>query len=243
MTVKYYVGTSGFTYAHWREVFYPKGVPQRKWLEFYAERFGTVEMNNPFYRLPAKATFQAWRERTPAGFVFAVKASRYITHIRRLQAAEEPVRLFVERARSLGDKLGPILYQTPSGFKMDLEVLDAFLRKLPSGLRHVMEFRDQSWHTEPVFDLLRRHKVALCVHDWHGQKVPVAAPAGFAYFRFHGPSGKYEGKYSAARLRSWATRIRSLGSGVKTVYVYFNNDAGGHALEDAKTMEGLLLTA
>jgi uncharacterized protein YecE (DUF72 family) len=159
-----WIGTSGYVYPHWRRrVFYPEGLRQREELAWYASRFRTVELNNPFYRLPEPESFDRWRDAVPEGFVFAVKASRYITHIRRLRDTAESVALFLERASRLGDKLGPLLFQLPPTFHADLDALRRFLGELPSGHRWVIEFRHPSWHTPEAYQTLGAHQAALCI--------------------------------------------------------------------------------
>ena len=238
--VDYHVGTSGFVYRHWSGVFYPPGLPQGQWLAYYARRFATVELNSTFYHLPSEAAFDGWRARTPEGFVFAVKASRFITHIKRLRDAEVPVRTFLERARRLGQRLGPVLYQLPLQMRRDDGLLEAFLVLLPKGYRHAFEFRNEIWFADGVLDLLRWYNAGFCVMDMVGYRCPLTATADFAYVRFHGPSGAYFGPYSDAELREWAGKIRGLASGLDAAYVYFNNDAGGAAVSNALTLGEML---
>ena len=238
MTAKCFVGTSGWHYDHWRGRFYPIGLPKSKWLDFYAQQFPTVEINNSFYRLPSEKAFAAWHDSSPAHFLFAVKVSRYITHIKKLRNVEEALETFLERARGLGAKLGPLLYQLPPNMKRNDAVLEKFLSILPPGLRHVFEFRNESWLDEGVFDILRRHSAALCIMDLPGFTSPVAATADFAYIRFHGSQWLYGSCYTDEELRMWAERIAGLGVG--EVYVYFNNDAEGFALRNALTLSRLL---
>ncbi|MDY6917437.1 MAG: DUF72 domain-containing protein [Chloroflexota bacterium] len=232
----YCIGTSGWVYRHWREVFYPSKLPQSRWLEFYTSHFSTVELNNSFYRLPTEKAFGGWRDTVPPGFVYAVKVSRFITHIKRLREAEEPVQTFLSRARLLGDKLGPLLYQLPPNMHRNDARLDAFLSLLPTGLRHVVEFRHESWLDEEVFDILRRHNAGLCVFDMPDLSCPLLATADFAYVRFHGATGLYYSCYSDEELAEWAGRIRALGDSLDAVYIYFNNDAAGYAVKNARTL-------
>ncbi|MBI4499109.1 MAG: DUF72 domain-containing protein [Chloroflexi bacterium] len=235
-----WVGTSGWVYQHWRGRFYPADLPQGRWLEFYARHFATVEVNAPFYRLPSAAAVVAWRERVPPGFRYAVKASRLITHLKRLKDCADPLAVFLDRARLLGPKLGPVLYQLPSDLPQDTALLAEFLDLLPHDLQHTIEFRHASWFAEAVYDLLRAHNVALCIHDWQGMACPLAVTATFAYFRFHGPTGYYTGQYGEDALRGWAQRIREAVAGLEDVYAYFNNDAQAWAVEDARTLRRLL---
>jgi len=223
-------------YRHWREVFYPYKLPQSKWLEFYTRHFSTVELNNSFYRLPTEKAFSSWRETSPAGFVYAVKVSRFITHIKRLKDVDEPVDTFLSKAQLLEEKLGPLLYQLPPNMHRDDERLDAFLSLLPSGLRHVVEFRHDSWLDDAVFAILRKHNVGLCVFDMPDLSCPLRATADFAYVRFHGATGLYYSRYSDDELEDWARRISGLASDLDAVYVYFNNDAEGYAIENARAL-------
>lgn len=237
---RYLVGTSGFVYPHWKGLFYPPGLPQRQWFDHYARSFNTAELNNPFYRLPSEAAFQAWRRRAPPGFVYAVKASRFITHMKKLRGVADAVALFVSRARLLGPALGPILYQLPPNLRRHDDLLEEFLALLPPDLRQVMEFRHSSWFAPQVFDILRKHRIGFCVFDMHDLPCPVEVTADFAYFRFHGPAGLYGGSYSEEALGDWAAQMAGLGAEVKTAYAYFNNDAEAHAVANAQTLAALL---
>ena len=230
MSIKYYVGTSGWHYDHWRGVVYPGDLAKSGWLGYYSGRFPTVELNNSFYRLPSERAFAMWRDSTPAGFLFAVKVSRFITHIKKLRNVEGPVETFLERARILEDKLGPLLYQLPPNMKRNDALLEAFWGLLPVG-SHVFEFRHESWLDEGVFKTLRRHNAGFCIFDMPDFTTPVTATADFAYVRFHGSQWMYGGCYSDEELRVWAGRLQGLG--VRTVYAYFNNDAEGFAVRNA----------
>ncbi len=240
MTASYRIGTSGWHYDHWKGIFYPDDLPKSRWLEFYARHFHTVELNNSFYRLPSEKAFSAWRDSAPDGFTFAVKASRYITHVKRLKDSPEPVNKFLARAENLKDKLGPVLYQLPPNFHRNDERLETFLSSLPAGVRHVIEFRHRSWLEEEVFDMLRRHGAGICVFDLPDLTCPPVATADFAYVRFHGSSGLYSSDYTDEELGSWADKISSLAADLKDVFIYFNNDVGGFALKNARTLESLL---
>jgi uncharacterized protein YecE (DUF72 family) len=237
------VGTSGYVYDHWRGLFYPPGLPQRRWLSYYAERFPTVELNNPFYRLPAAATFEAWRRAVPPGFVFAVKASRFITHMKRLKDAARHLGLFLRRARRLGPALGPVLFQLPERFHADVERLDGFLAALGSqrlvpGLRAALEVRHASWLDAAVLERLSRAGVALCLHDSVALRVDGPVTADFVYVRRHGAGAR--GGYSRQALRADAERIAGWLAENRDVYVYFNNDARAFAVADALTLGRLL---
>lgn len=238
MSTKYYIGTSGWHYQHWRERFYPRDLNTSRWLEFYSQSFDTVELNNSFYRLPTEKAFATWRDASPLGFTFAVKVSRFITHIKRLKDTTEPVVNFMARARLLEQKMGPLLYQLPPNMKRNNQTLEDFLKALPSGQRHVFEFRNDSWLDDRVFELLHRYNAGFCIFDMPGLTTPIVATADFAYIRFHGSTWLYGGDYSENELEDWARRIVALG--VKVVYVYFNNDAEAFAVRNALTLRHLL---
>jgi len=240
MSLHYYIGTSGWHYDHWRVRFYTEKLIKAKWLEFYAGHFTTVELNNSFYRLPSEAAFATWRDSSPANFTFAVKVSRFITHIKRLRNTEEAVDNFVTRARILGGKLGPLLYQLPPNMHRNDEVLESFLTTLPQGMKHVVEFRHESWLDEKVFEILRRYNVGLCVFDMPSFTCPLVVTADFAYVRFHGSTGLYSSCYSDEELADWAKRLANLAASLKEVYIYFNNDAEAFAVRNAITLRAFL---
>jgi uncharacterized protein YecE (DUF72 family) len=225
-----HVGTSGWQYDDWTPGFYPKDLPRRAWLGWFADRFSSVEVNNTFYRLPERETFERWRAETPDGFVIAVKASRYITHVRRLRDPEEPVRRFLERAEGLGSRLGPVLFQLPPRFPADPSRLAGLIGLLPDDLCAAFEFRDPSWETDEVRAMLRDAGAALVVADRPGTRLPERVVGDWMYVRFH--QGRRAGPdYPRPKLRRWAGRIAELG--VRDVFAYFNNDAGGAAIRDA----------
>jgi uncharacterized protein YecE (DUF72 family) len=240
-----FIGTSGYVYPHWRGLFYPEGLPQREWLRFYSERFNTVELNSPFYRLPDVETFEQWRDAAPKGFVYAVKASRFITHIKKLKDPEEPLKMFLERARALKHALGPVLFQLPGNFRLDLPRLEGFLRALSRqrvvrGLRAVLEVRHPSWLDREVIDRLGAARVALCLADW--PELPVTGPltADFVYLRRHGAGVRYGGSYPDKLLREDARKIRGWLSEGRQVYIYFNNDEAAFAVSDARRLVELV---
>ena len=235
---RYYIGTSGWHYDHWRDEFYPKGMAKSRWLEFYSGHFSTVELNNSFYRLPSEKAFINWRDSSPPEFVFSVKVSRFITHIKRLRNTEEPVANFMARARFLEGKLGPLLYQLPQNMKRDDQLLEDFVKMLYKNACHVFEFRHASWFDDKVFNLLRRYNIGFCIYDMPGFSTPVMATSDLAYIRFHGSRQLYGGCYSEKELEGWAKKITELGAGV--VYAYFNNDAEGFAIRNALTLRNLL---
>jgi len=232
------VGTSGFSYSHWLEVFYPKDLPQRQWLEYYAEHFDTVELNNTFYRMPDAAYCQGWRTRTPEGFCFVVKLNRLLTHRMRLVDCRDLLISYVEGVAALAEKLGPILVQLPPNFPADPRLLGKFLLTRPPGHRWALEFRDPSWLCEEVYAVLRAHNAALVVHDLI-QDHPRVLTAGWTYLRFHGPGG-HDGCYTEQMLRGVAGRIRKHLRAGRDTYVYFNNDLGGHAVNNARRLKQLV---
>lgn len=231
-----WVGTSGWQYRHWRGRFYPPGLPVNRWLEYYADRFPTVELNSPFYKLPERSAFARWRDRVPPDFVIAVKMSRYLTHIRRLRDPAEPVARFLDRASALGDRLGPVLLQLPPNLPADPAALAAVLGHFPSHVQVAVEPRHSSWWTEPVRAVLAAHGAALCWADRLGQPLtPLWRTAEFGYLRLHqGAEGPYP-SYPPALLSSWLDRLTAAFEPTATVYVYFNNDQGGAAIADAAT--------
>lgn len=238
--MKLYVGTSGWVYNHWRERFYTQGLAQARWLEFYNQHFATVELNNSFYRLPSEKAFTAWREHSSSGFVYAVKVSRLITHLKKLRNVEEALETFLSRARILEIKLGPLLYQLPPNMPRNDRVLEAFLDLLPRDLCHVFEFRHESWLDEDIFALLREHNTGFCIYDMPGFTTPVVSTSDFAYIRFHGSADMYGGCYTDTELEGWAERIGELGESLKAVYIYFNNDTQAFAIDNARTLQGKL---
>ncbi len=236
----YFVGTSGWHYDHWRGLFYPEKLPKSEWLRFYAGHFTTVELNNSFYRLPSETAFINWRDSSSNGFVFAVKVSRFITHIKRLRDVEEPLHNFLVRAALLEDKLGPLLYQLPPNMKRNDDTLEAFLAILPAQYHHVLEFRNESWLDEGVFEILRRYNVGLCVFDMPELTCPLVTTSDFAYIRFHGSASLYSSSYSDGELTDWAKCIAASGQNMAKIYIYFNNDAEAYAVRNALTIRQML---
>ena len=227
------IGCSGWQYKHWRGDFYPAELPTARWFAHYALSFDTVEINNSFYRLPPAETFAAWREQAPARFLYAVKASRFLTHMKKLKDPEDPLARFFDNARQLGARIGPVLYQLPPRWPLNLERLEIFLRALPRGYRHTVEFREPSWYDERVYELLRRYNVALCLHDMQGSTSGRLVVGPFIYVRFHFGTKKYGGGYSDDRLDEWAEWLTARAADGLHVFAYFNNDSGGHAPRDA----------
>ncbi len=234
------IGCSGWNYKHWRERFYPKGLPASRWFGFYAEHFDTVEINNSFYRLPKAETFDKWREQAPEGFCYAVKANRYLTQARKLKDCEEPMERMMAATRHLGDRLGPILYQMPPSFGINLERLEDFLRLAPSDLTNVFEFRNPSWYVPETYALLNRYGAAFCIHDMPGSASERIAVGPATYVRFHGGEGKYWGRYSDEGLMWWAEWLVEQARSGRPCWCYFNNDLDGHALQDAQTLRSMV---
>jgi len=237
------VGCSGWAYPHWRERLYPKGLPQRQWLAYYAEHFDTVEINNTFYRLPKREAVEGWVQQSPPGFLFAVKASRYLTHVKRFKTLDPYIERFFEPLEPLtrSEKLGPLLWQFPENFHSNnLERLAAALAVLPKG-RHAFEFRHDSWFTDEVYELLREHDAALVIGDESSRWVstPRVRTADWTYLRLHHGSRGRDGNYSRSEIETWARRISQWRRDTD-VYVYFNNDWQGYAVQNARLLKGLL---
>jgi len=226
------VGCSGWQYKHWRGDFYPADLPQSRWFGHYAHTFDTVEINNSFYRLPEATTFAKWREQAPRRFLYAVKASRFLTHMKKLKDPEQPLSRFFENVRELGSQLGPVLYQLPPRWPIDLERFEHFLSALPPAYRHTVEFREPSWYDDRIYELMRRYRVALCLHDMQGSANDKTIVGPFIYVRFHGRT-KYAGRYEDKRLEEWADWLAARIVDGLDVFAYFNNDVGGHAPRDA----------
>jgi uncharacterized protein YecE (DUF72 family) len=245
------VGCSGWQYKHWRNDFYPAGLAQSRWFAHYTTAFDTVEINNSFYRLPSAETFAKWRDQAPTRFLYAVKASRFLTHMKKLKDPEDPLLRLFENVRELGSRLGPILYQLPPNFGINLERLEEFLEsihrvagraQLPRRTAHVLEFREPSWYDERVYELLNRHRVAMCLHDMQRSATERIAVGPCVYVRFHFGTSKYGGRYDDDRLDGWADwLVERIADGLD-VFAYFNNDTGGHAPRDAIRLRDRLHT-
>jgi uncharacterized protein YecE (DUF72 family) len=240
---KLHIGTSGWHYKHWLGIFYPETTASSQMFEFYQRYFDTVEINNTFYQLPASSTIEDWRDNSSKKFCFAIKASRYITHMKKLKDPESSILNFFLRIEPLGGHLGPILFQLPPRWKLDHHRLKEFLSVLPKQHKYVFEFRDESWLVPQVFDLLGQYNAALCIHDLGAMRTPIEITADFAYVRFHGPgNAKYSGSYSARELQEWARRINDEWKNLSSVYLYFNNDVGGWAVKNALDLKKMLTT-
>ncbi len=231
------IGCSGFNYGGWIGNFYPHDLPQRKWLDYYCKVFNTVELNVTFYRLPLAGTFTKWHNETPRDFIFSIKGSRFITHIKRLKEPEEPLKIFFERALNLKEKLKVVLWQFSPNFKINTERLKLFLMHLKKySVRHTLEFRHESWITEEIFNLCKKHDVSLCMADWPEFIDDLPVTSDFVYIRRHGAGGSYATCYSKAELKKDAKRIKVYLKDKKDVFIYFNNDAFGYAPKNAKEL-------
>lgn len=228
------IGCSGWSYRHWRGAFYPKGMTVKQWFAHYAATFDTVEVNASFYRLPAPETFEQWRDQSPQGFCYAVKAPRYITHMHKLK---DPGTRFLDAVQHLSDRLGPVLYQLPPRWHCDPDRLEQFLKSRPTSLTHVFEFRDVSWIDEAILALLERYDASFCVHDMPGSATPRWAAGPVAYIRFHGGTKVYSGDYSDAELRDWRDWIVEQHRGGRSVWAFFNNDLEARALDCARRLQ------
>jgi uncharacterized protein YecE (DUF72 family) len=235
---KVHIGTSGFYYDHWIGCCYPEGISKRELLPAYARTFSTVEINSTFYHFPRQSSLLHWLEVTPDDFRFSLKAHRSITHYHRLDSGD--LRAFMHQIRPLRPKLGVILFQLPPSLKLDLPLLDAFLSELPRGYRYAVEFRNDSWLDDVVFELLALHGVSLCINDFDRKETPWVATAGHVYIRMHGPLGRYRGKYPEAALQRLAGEIASLREEGRELYCYFNNDMEGFAWENARELEAMI---
>ncbi len=234
------IGTSGWSYRHWRGPFYPEGLPAKQQLSFYAERFDTVEVNGTFYRLIARATLAGWREQTSRDFVFACKGSRFLTHMKRLTDCGQGLERYFERVTALELKLGPVVFQLPARFKPDPGRLAAFLDCLPPGHRYAFEFRDPAWFEPAILELLAAHNAALCLYEFAGQQAPLELTADFVYVRLHGPGGPYRGCYDEPALQAWAKRLDAWRRRGRDVFCYFDNDDQGFAPSNALRLKDLL---
>jgi uncharacterized protein YecE (DUF72 family) len=236
-----YIGTSGWSYRHWKGTFYPAGLPAKEAFAFYAARFSTVEINNSFYRLLPAATFAQWQSASPKGFIFSVKAPRFITHMKKLKTDHTGLEEFFLNIQGLKRKAGPVLFQLPPKWKINLPRLQDFLSRLPTGHRYTFEFRDTTWYTDRTYRLLEKHNCAFCIYHLASHQSPVEVTADFVYIRLHGPGNKYQGSYTSAELKSWAARCRKWLRGGLDVYIYFDNDEAGYAAGNAKELQRLLM--
>lgn len=235
-----HIGTSGWHYKHWKGTFYPEDIKEKDQLSAYIKTFSTVELNNSFYHMPETGTFIQWRKSVPDDFIFAVKGSRYITHMKKLKESTQALHTLLKNASGLKEKLGPVLFQLPPGWKVNTDRLEDFLKHLPEQFRFVIEFRNATWYTEEVYALLRKYNCAFCIYELDRHMSPMEITADFVYIRLHGPEGKYQGSYSNRQLRSWTKRCTSWQQDNKDVFIYFDNDQEGYAAFNAATLQEMV---
>ncbi|ARS35603.1 DUF72 domain-containing protein [Pontibacter actiniarum] len=240
MDKQIHIGTSGWHYKHWMGNFYPAGLKPREFNGYYIRFFSTVEINNSFYKLPTPETFAGWRQAVPDDFIFAVKASRYMTHMKKLKDPQESLSRFFGSADALEHKLGPVLFQLPPAWKVNLERLSDFMALLPPYYKYTFEFRHPSWYTEEVLALLRKHNAAFCIYELAHHMSPLHLTADFVYVRLHGPDGKYAGSYSEEALQWWANQCLEWQRQGLEVYLYFDNDQLGYAAFNALRLQEIV---
>jgi uncharacterized protein YecE (DUF72 family) len=230
---KIHIGTSGWSYDDWKGKFYPVDIPKTRWFEYYSKHFKTVELNSTFYHLPNPKTIRKWKFNTPAGFIYSVKASRYITHIKRLKDCAEPVERFFRAIKPLKPETGAVLYQLPPNSKLNLDRLEDFIKLLPKKYNHVFEFRNKSWYCRDISKLLDKYGCGFCIHDMQKLESPKWITGELLYVRFHGSEGKYRGSYPYQKLSSFAKWTKQNNRKIKQGFVYFNNDYNANASKNA----------
>jgi uncharacterized protein YecE (DUF72 family) len=235
-----HIGTSGWHYQHWSGPFYPKNLRKQDFLKHYACHFHTVEINNSFYQLPTEKTLAAWRDTVLPGFIFTVKASRYITHMKKLKDSEKTLKPLLKRVETLGDKLGPILFQLPPKWRFNPDRLNDFLESLPAGYRYALEFRDPSWEDSRAYDAMQLTGAAFCIYELDGYLSPKEITADFVYVRLHGPNGPYKGQYSTQTLAGWAGAFSAWENQGLEIFCYFDNDEAGYAAQDARRLQDMI---
>ena len=243
MTAEIHIGTSGWHYKHWVGRYYPAGLRPDAMLAHYLRDFDTVELNNTFYQLPKEESFDAWRKSTPHDFLYAVKGSRFITHMIKLKDPQRGLANFLPRAERLRGKLGPILWQLPPKWNANVERLEEFLAQLPKKHRYAFELRNVTWMTDAVYDVLRKYNAAFCIYELAGYHSPIEVTADWTYVRLHGPTAhKYQGSYSDEQLAAWAQRIRDWSRTLRALFVYFDNDDSAYAVNNALTLKRMVAT-
>lgn len=235
-----HIGTSGWHYQHWKGRFYPEDMPDQNMLKYYEKKFETAEINNTFYQLPKEKTLLRWRDTVPEDFIFSVKASRYITHMKKLKDPKEPVTNFLDRIKSLGHTLGPILFQLPPRWNCNPARLKSFLQVLPAHYRCTFEFRDQSWFDDQIYQALKDHNAAFCIYHLSGVLSPKEVTADFIYIRLHGPGGPYQGQYTDETLAKWGQIFDTWNKQGKEIYCYFDNDEAGYGAQDALRLQEIV---
>ncbi|QCR21446.1 DUF72 domain-containing protein [Pontibacter sp. SGAir0037] len=234
------IGTSGWHYKHWMGNFYPHGLRSKGFTDYYTRFFSTVEINNSFYKLPSAETFVNWRASVPDNFLFAVKASRFITHMKKLKDPQESIARFFGNVNALEEKLGPVLFQLPPMWSINLERLRSFLAQLPPYYRYTFEFRHPSWYHPAVYDLLRQYQAAFCIYELEYHQSPFEVTSNFVYVRLHGPEAKYCGSYTEETLRWWVDNCRAWHARGLDIYIYFDNDQNGYAAFNAQRLQELV---
>lgn len=237
---KIFIGTSGWYYEHWKNFFYPKELSSKDYFKFYSNKFDSVEINSTFYRLPSKKTLLKWKKESPKDFIFSIKASRYITHIKKLKDQKKSLSTFFNLIKILKPKLGPILFQLPNKWKINLNRLESFFKLLDKKYRYAIEFRDKSWITKETFYLLKKYKIAFCIYDLERFQTPLEVTSDFVYIRLHGPKFAYSGSYSNKELQKWAKIIKKFKKQKLDIYCYFNNDERAFAIKNALKLKILL---
>ncbi len=233
---KVYIGTSGWHYEHWKKNFYPKDLKSKDYLSYYLHHFNTVEINNTFYHLPSKKAVLHWKIEAKKDFIFSIKGSRFITHIKRLKEPKKHLSIFLNRIKYLKPNLGPILFQLPPNWKVDIKRFENFLKALDRNYRYAFEFRDKSWLINEIFELLKRYKAAFCIYDLESFQTPIKITTDFVYIRLHGPKRAYCGRYLKKSLQKWAKIITDLSQEKLDVFCYFNNDENAYAIKNAKSL-------
>ncbi len=233
------VGTSGWRYEHWKNVYYPSGLAGTKTLAYYATDFRSVELNTSFYRVWNAEAYRKWAQTVGDGFIFSVKAPRFVTHMKKLLPSKVVLREFFHAIRALGSALGPVLFQLPPRWKKHTARLETFLDALPADVQYAWEFRDKSWYDDDVYEVLRSRGSAMVLHDHASAPSPVRLTADWLYVRLHGPRGDYASQYSKYELRKWEEILNSLPT-VSLAYVYFNNDAHGYAVRNALQLQAMI---
>lgn len=235
-----YIGTSGWSYKHWMGTFYPIGTKQKDRFAYYQKFFRTVELNSPFYRLPPRQTFEKWKSDVHDDFAYSVKASRYITHMKKLGDTTDSLTRLLDNAAGLDKKLSVILFQLPPAWEINIERFTAFLESLPKGNRYAFEFRNHTWYNEQIYTLLMHYNCAFCIYDLAGHLSPIEVTANYVYIRLHGPGDKYQGSYNDEILEEWASRCKAWINENRDVYIYFDNDQEGYAAFNAIKLQELM---
>ncbi len=235
-----YIGTSGFYYSDWIGIFYPKDLPKNKYLDFYMQYFNTIELNSTFYHLPKQKTILNWKNKAKEGFLYSLKAHRSITHYKKLKDVNEELSIYFQLIKPLKPHLGMILFQLPPSLKVNILLLKEFLSLLPNSYNYSIEFRDNSWYIDEIYDLLREYNITFCIHDFSKKETPIVITSKNVYIRFHGPNGRYKGSYKDEYLKKWADKIKEFLEKDLRVFCFFNNDFNGNAILDAKRLKEFL---